>query len=145
MIRWEIQRWYILNILHETGFPCEKFSTAYFIDGLVVFRIFTFYIVFNYFFWIDWVRMHKYMNIKGLDSRAITSSSKSKSVMSMACHFCFRWKKTYAPHKTHLHTTWIIERLDRKLVDVISYNTWKSVTSHYLEPFNLLHPMFCTC
>ena len=74
--------------------------------------------------------MHKYMKIKGLDSREITSSSKSKSVMSMACHFRYRWKKTYAPHKTHLHTTWIIERLDRKLVDVISYNTWKSVTSH---------------
>ena len=53
-------------------------------------------------------------------------------------------KKTCLPHKTHLHTTWIIERLDRKLVDVISYNTWKNVTSHCLEPFNLLHPMFCT-
>ena len=96
-------------------------------------------------FWIDWVCVHKYMKFKGLDSREITSLSKSKNVINIACHFHYHWKKTHAPHKTHFHATWIIERLDRKLADMIgSPIWWKNVTSHYLEPFNLLHPIFCT-
>ena len=63
------------------------------------------------------------MKIKGLDSREITSLSKSKNVMNMACNFHYCRKKPCAPHKTDLHTTWIIERLDKKLTDVIAYNT----------------------
>ena len=39
--------------------------------------------------------------------------------------------------------SWIIERLDRKLADVIGSNIVENVMSHYREPFNLLHPMFC--
>ena len=34
-------------ILPKTGFPRQKFFTSYFIDGRLVFRIFTFYIVFD--------------------------------------------------------------------------------------------------
>ena len=39
--------------------------------------------------------------------------------------------------------SWIIERLDRKLADAIGSNTVENVTSHYREPFNLLHSTFC--
>ena len=45
--------------------------------------------------------------------------------------------------KRGLLCAWIIDGLDRKLADVIGYNIVENVTSHYREPSNLLHSMFC--
>ena len=78
----------------------------YFIDGQVFFRIWTFYIVFDDLFWADWVLVYKYMKIKGLDLREISSLPKNENVMNMAHHFnhhqkklisrliCIQWKFT---------------------------------------------------
>ena len=84
-------------ILHETGFPRLKFSTSYFIDGRVFFRIFAFYIVFD-------------------DLYACINTRKS---IREKLHHCQRaqtwwtWRvisiipeiKPHAHHKTHPHTT----------------------------------------
>ena len=61
--------------LHEAGFPRDKFLTS---DSQVFFRIFYFIYGLTICFWIDWVHVYKYMKIKGLDSREITSLPESK-------------------------------------------------------------------
>ena len=68
--------------LHETGFSHDKFLTSYFIDSQVFFKIIIlFYIRYlTICFWIDWIHVHKYTKIKGLDSsmREITPLPESK-------------------------------------------------------------------
>ena len=56
--------------VHETGFPRQTCFTSYFTDGRVSFRILIFISYSTICFWIDWVRVCKYMKIKDLDSRA---------------------------------------------------------------------------
>ena len=68
--------------LHEAGFPRDKFLTSYFMDSQDIISILPdilFYIWYlTICFWIDWVHVYKYMKIKGLDSREITSLPESK-------------------------------------------------------------------
>ena len=76
----------------------------YFIDGQVFFRIWTFYIVFDDLFWADWVLVYKYMKIKGLDLREISSLPKNENVMNNNCSSHFRASFQPSPKKPHLKT-----------------------------------------
>ena len=62
-------------------------STAEYSSGYLLFISYS-----TIFFWIDWVRVYKYMEIKGLIWRGSTSLPKNKNVMNMARFFIHRRK-----------------------------------------------------
>ena len=68
--------------LYEAGFSRDKFLTSCFISSQVFFKIFYYFYIWylTICFWIDWIHVHKYTKIKGLDSsmREITPLPESK-------------------------------------------------------------------
>ena len=68
--------------LYEAGFSRDKFLTSCFISNQVFFKIFYYFYIWylTICFWIDWIHVHKYTKIKGLDSsmREITPLPESK-------------------------------------------------------------------